>query len=71
LSLSRIKSGFLGCPARDIIIILSYTVFSVGSVLRNYKRAQSGELKEYKGVQLEVQWSVQSEEDDSVSDSDL
>jgi hypothetical protein len=26
----------------------------VGSVLRNYKRAESEKLKEYNGVQLEV-----------------
>jgi hypothetical protein len=54
------------------------TVFSVESMPRNYKRAQSGELKEYEGVQRSsaVQfiwkseyfpWSVQSEEDVSVS----
>jgi hypothetical protein len=62
------------------------TVFSVGFVPRNYKTAQSGELKEYGGVERttteyygiqrnsggsQIQWSVQSEEDDSVSDSEL
>jgi hypothetical protein len=50
------------------------TVFSVRSVPRNYKRAQSGELKQYEGVRRSTvgsQKSVQSEEDDNVSDSDL
>jgi hypothetical protein len=52
-------------------------VFSVGSVPRSYKRAQSGELEEYEGVQRRsssVQLEVgivpvvcPVEEDDSVS----
>jgi hypothetical protein len=58
------------------------TVFTVGSVRRSYKRRQSVVLQiRIEGVQRsktecswkseQFQWSVQSEEDYSVSDSDL
>jgi hypothetical protein len=60
-------------------------VFSVESVPMSYKKAQivvdQIRIEEYKGVQWsrtdfswkseEFQWSFQSEEDDSGSDSDL
>jgi hypothetical protein len=81
-TLSTIRYPLLGNGPINTHSWQQKTVFSVGSLPRSYKRAQAVVVQvRIEGVQRsttefnwkseQFQWSVQSEEDDTVSDSDL